>query len=716
MTRQALLNKRRAYFHNEHKYICAHWKDFDFDIFDKIMYIARAGRGDNDTYNDVILMFDTETSKETPGIVCSNYVVAWTLSVRAFNTNICTLYGSRPSELIYVMDLIHKHMPGDKTIFYAHNYSYDYVFARKFMFVKWGTPQKQLNTKSHYPLFMEFANGIIIKDSLILAQRSLEKWADDLDVEHKKAVGKWNYDKIRHQGDGRSFTKDEIEYIEHDTLAGVECIQKTMDTLNKRIYSMPYTATGIPREAVREIGRKHHARDLFMRIVPDYHIQEILEKVYHGGYTHGNRHYISRTVLAKDFGNIKAKDFSSSYPFCLLARRYPMERFSKTSDCSIDHVLKYGDKYAFIFKLILVNVRLKSDAIPMPALQYSKCTQTVNAVEDNGRILTAKYAEIYTNETDLKIIAEQYTFDAAACTEVYSSKKDYLPRWFTDYVFECFKDKCELKGGDPVLYSIAKAKLNSLYGMICQHPCRLMIEEDYTTGEYAKDETQNLEELYEKYTKKFTSILPYQWGVWVTSYAFENLFTLGKCVDGIWLYSDTDSAYATGWDEEKVASYNQKCKDELAANGYGAVKVNDKEFWLGVAENDGEYSQFRCAGSKRYCVRYARTPENVKKKTAGKLKLTVAGVPKKGVKCLKNNIKNFHKEFIFDGKTTGKLQHTYFFEPEIWVDENGNERADSIDLSPCEYKLDDVKIVDWEKLWEEDVEIQIYEEGDFYEY
>ena len=718
MKRSALYNKRRLYFETEHEYACTYWEDFDFSVFDKIMYITRAGRGDNDTYNDVIIMFDTETSKETPKTVCSNYVVAWTLSVRAFNKNICTIYGGKPSELVYCMERMHKHMPGDKTIFYCHNYSYDYVFERKFMFVKWGTPDKQLNTKSHYPLFMEFNNGIIIKDSLILAQRKLEKWAEDLNVEHKKAVGKWNYEKVRHQKDIKNITADEKEYIEHDTLSGVECIQKTMDTLGKRIYSMPYTATGIPREAVRVIGKEYHARDLFNRIVPDYHIQEILEKVYHGGYTHGNRHFISRTVLSKDFGFIKAKDFASSYPFCLLARKFPMGRFEPSHDCAPEHILKYGEKYAFIFKLILVNVRLKSDAITMPALQLSKCTQTVNVIEDNGRVLASKLVEIYTNEVDLKVIASQYEYDHAACTEVYSTEKDYLPRWFTDYVFKCYEDKCKLKDGDPVLYSIAKAKLNSLYGMICQHPCRLLIEEDYTTGDYSTNREESLEELYEKYKKKFTSILPYQWGVWVTSYAFENLFALGACVSdkGVWLYSDTDSCYATNWDEEKVKAYNEKCKAELKANGYGAVVLDGKEFWLGVAEDDGTYSQFRCVGSKRYCVRYAATEENKKKKKAGKLKLTVAGVPKKGVKCLKNNIKNFHKEFIFDGQTTGKLQHTYFFEPEIWIDENGNERADSIDLSPCEYKLDDVKVVDWESLWSEDVEMQIYEEGDFYEY
>ena len=41
------------------------------------------------------------------------------------------------------------------------------------------------------------------------------------------------------------------------------------------------------------------------------------------------------------------------------------------------------------------------------------------------------------------------------------AEKDYLPRWFTDYVFECFTAKTMLKGGDPVAYALAKAKVNS---------------------------------------------------------------------------------------------------------------------------------------------------------------------------------------------------------------------------------------------------------------
>ena len=103
----------------------------------------------------------------------------------------------------------------------------------------------------------------MIKDSLILAQRKLEKWANDLDVEHKKAVGSWDYDKFRNQD--TPLSTEELHYIECDTLAGVECLDKTMEALHKRIYSIPLTATGIPREQTRVRGKKYHARDWFLQ-------------------------------------------------------------------------------------------------------------------------------------------------------------------------------------------------------------------------------------------------------------------------------------------------------------------------------------------------------------------------------------------------------------------------------------------------------------------
>ena len=116
---------------------------------------------------------------------------------------------------------------------------------------------------------MRFECGIEIRDSLILSQTKLEKWANDLQVEHRKAVGKWNYNKFRSQK--TKYKPDELEYIEHDTLAGVECIDATMHNLGKKVYSMPFTSTGIIRKDIQELlpadaviqrqGGKYHRQD-----------------------------------------------------------------------------------------------------------------------------------------------------------------------------------------------------------------------------------------------------------------------------------------------------------------------------------------------------------------------------------------------------------------------------------------------------------------------
>lgn len=695
--------KKQQYLIGHHCYSFTYWKDFDFKFFKHIRKLPRPGQGHTESFNDVIIMLDTETSKEKKKTVCKNYVVAWTLSVRAYDMNLVTLWGSRPSEVIETLNSMIMNMPGDKTVIYLHNFAYDYVFLRKFMYAAWGTPVHQLNVKPHYPLFIEFGNGLVFKDSLILAQRGLEKWANDMDVLHKKASGKWDYEKIRTQKSYKYFTDEEKEYIEHDTLAGVECIQKTMDALNKKIYSMPFTATGIPREAVYKIGVKYKAHQAFLSMAPSYDTYRKLEYVFHGGYTHNNRWYVEYVIR----GLIQAMDFASSYPYELLTRKMPMEKFMPYENCKPEYILKNADDYAFIFKLVMIKPRLKDPFTPMPVLQKSKCLKLVNVIEDNGRVLEAEYAELYTNELDLQLIMQQYKFDGVGCVDVEYAYKDYLPRWFRDYVYQCFVDKCKLKGGDPVLYSLAKARLNSLYGMCAQKSIKILIEENYQTGDFKEKPNEDPQELYEAYLNNHRSILNYAWGCWVTSGAFVSLFEMGACVKpkeegGIWIYSDTDSCYAMNWDEDKLTAFNESRKQKLLDQGYGPVEVNGKEFWLGVAELDGEYSEFISTGAKRYSCRDYHS---------GKLKITVAGVPKKGHICLKDEIRNFHSGFIFDGLTTGKKMHTYFFEDDIWTDAKGNERGDSIDLSPADYKLDSSSGPhDWDDLLYTDVEVQVYDE------
>ena len=710
------------YINKYHKYEMCSWEDFDYEVLTRnVMYYRKKGKYRKGSWNDVIIAADTETSKHHDRVMYDefgnqeplpNHVVAWTISIRVYHCNIVTLYGTRPSEMVDAFKRLRKALKGDDIYCFWHNLAYDWVFMRLFMFEAFGTPEKQLNTKPHNPIMVGFSNGIIFKDSLILFGCKLEKAAKDYNVAHKKAVGSWDYDKIRDQG--QVMSRSELHYIENDTLALVEVLDSLCISLNKTIYSIPYTATGIVREEVRERAKQNRGHEKFLQQAPTFEQFLKLMQLYHGGYTHSNR-FFNGDFLDDDI--MRCFDFASSYPFCLLSEKYPCTKFTALDmDVGPDYIIRNSDKYAFIFRVSFMNIQLKDKFEPMPALQTSKCEHTINLCTDNGRVTAAGYATLLICEQDLLVIASQYTWTDCKCTEVEVARKDYLPRWFTDYVYELFSKKCTMKPkkkSDPVGYALSKSRVNSVYGLTVQKSIRsefievteaglykINNDDDYAwfdSGEYREDLDKDLSKEYEKYLKNPNSVLSYTIGTYCTAYAFKNLFDLGACVkrtyiDGKlaspprWIYSDTDSCYSDDWDYGAIMRYNQRCKEKLQANGYGPVIVDGEEYWLGVAEHNPKedaYVEFTALGSKRYA---GRSLED------GKIHITVAGVPKeKGAECLEDDLHNFQKDFIFNGKITGKLTHFYIFSKQgIYKDEWGNEIGDSIDLQPCDYHLDAV--------------------------
>jgi len=678
-------------------YKMIYYKDFDFNHFQAIdlKYKTKSGRH---SYNDLIIMADTETSKSINYPKClDNYVVAWSIAFRAYGHNLVTLYGHKPSEFIEMLKMLRQNLPGHDIYIYFHNLSYDWAFLRKWMLKEFGKPSKQLNTKPLFPLFITFENGIIFKDSLSLAQRRLEKWAEDMNVEHKKQVGKWDYDKIRNQSD--DFTSDELDYIECDVVAGVECLNATLKVLKKNISSIPYTSTGIVRTEARAAGgRKAHEK--YVSISPeDYRMQLFLERLFHGGYTHANRYILG------DVFECECQDIASSYPYAVMTMQAPVERFFEI-DKTVDkkYILEDNPGYAFVFRCKVFDLDLKELDYPMPCLSLAKCRQSINAICDNGRVLRADYVEFGSCELDYKLFERQYKYSRIVFTDVYAARKDYLPKWFTDFIYQRFIAKTMLKGVDGIRYQIEKGMLNAgSYGMCAQKPCKELIEEDYDTGEYAPAD-QDMEEVYQKVLKNPRSFLPYVWGIYCTATAQARLFELGECVDyehgGIWLYSDTDSVYATKFNKEKLEAYNQRAIDEMSKRGYKPVYFKERFYNLGVAEFDGAYSEFKTWHSKCYVKR---------EKDTGKLKITVAGVPKRGVETLKDNIDNFVPGLIFDGETSGKLQYKHLIVDEIYTDKNGNEVGDSIDLTPCDFLVSSIHDVNFDFLSEEDVNIIYYD-------
>lgn len=695
---------RSVNYYCQDDFAISFYNDYDFSCLKHIPSGQCRGNRKK-SISECFIMLDTETSKSVPDTYKikrvsgrelkvydenRNYIVKWSIAVNYRGINVCCLWGNKPSECVHCLERMNAVLKGNCIIIYIHNLAYDWMFLRKFFIDAWGEPSEQLNTKPHYPIMIEFENGIQFRDSLILAQRGIEKWAQDTNVLHQKAVGKWDYNKIRNQVD--AISEDELLYICNDVIAGVECLNALRKMLGKTHAGMPYTATGIVRGEARSIGQKYKAHDEYLKRMGDFEWYQAAEKCYHGGYTHANRHLVG--WIEED---VQCYDFASSYPYVMLSEKFPCTAFKeiKADNLTLSDVLKTD--YCCMVEFWAKDVRIKDYDTPMPNLQVSKCEYLLNPIVDNGRILQADFVDIFLTEVDLSVIAEQYTWSETKIYRSWIAKKDYLPKWLTDYVYELFRQKTLLKGVDAVQYALAKAKVNSIYGMTVQKVCKNDIIEKYDTGEYIIDEQMTNDE-YEKVKKRRTSFLPYSIGVYVTSYAMRNLYRLGSCA-GTWVYSDTDSVYGENWDTAKIEQYNAYCKKLLSARGYPGIAHNGREYWLGVAELDGRYSEFVTLGAKRYCCRDAET---------GKLKITVAGVPKKtGALCLNDDISNFKKGFNFDGGQTGKLTHVYNYVDGIYIDGNGNEVGDSINLIPCDYLLDQARIDD---IFVEEVTIPDYEQ------
>lgn len=696
------------------KYRYVYYINFDYSKLSYILSRKKNGSRSKITYSETYIMFDTESSKDHfteydedgKAITQENHICAWTISIRAFHDNIVTLRGNKPSEAVHAISLIRNNIGADVVYIFVHNLPWDWMFMRRFLMQEFGEPKKQLNVKSHYPITIQFNNGIIFRDSLILAGVSLARWGDNLNIEHRKAIGSWNYELIRHQN--QDYDEEQLHYIEFDTLAGVECLNKLADNLGDTVVSLPFTSTGIVRRRMRKKGRENYAKNIFNKQLITYEEYRILECVYHGGFTHSNRGCVGWIR-----NNVICYDFKSSYPYCMLVEKMPCESYVHMSkNYSIQDILKQSDNYSFIFKLVMVNPVLKDPLYPMPCLQFSKCVSSINVIKDNGRILSADYIEIYMNEIDLMLIDKIYTYDTAYCVDVMAAYKDYLPKWFRDEVWEIFKEKCQLeydikilKKGDVSLYNIKKAQLNSLYGMCVTKAIKDEIKETYhdegdsISGDYYLGDIDYKKE-FDKYNKNRNNILPYVWGVYVTSYAMLHLFQLSECINDVnhhWLYSDTDSIYSDSWDPVKVKGYNAEVKQKLINAGYGSVKIHDHEYWLGVADLDGTYDKFITHGAKRYAVEKDH-----------KIKITVAGVPKQSYVCLRS-IEDFKEGFIFYGQGTGKCTHTHIYN-DIHIDHNGNEIGDSIDLTPADYTLASVDMITFKDLFMEEITYDFYED------
>ena len=502
----------------------------------------------------------------------------------------------------------------DKLVIYIHNASYEWQFLRTIYDFQnseiYATGDRKILKFSMYDGALEF------RCSYLLTNMSLGAWTKKMCVQHPKLDGEeYDYSKIRWPWD--DLTEEELRYCRHDVLGLCEALQVQMDRDRDTLETIPLTSTGYVRRDVKHVMKSWSYWSL-QAVQPDADVFRALKEEFRGGDTHANRYFAGDIVP-----NVKSMDRSSSYPDVIVNCRFPMGKFrrwSRLSDTERKRLLKLDR--ALLMRVRFFNIRLRKPTLGDPPLSYSKCRSVIDHALDNGRILCARYLETTVNDIDWIIYEQAYEWEDVDFIDAWQCAYDYLPDPLRQLVITYYRRKTELKGvaGQELYYDLAKALLNSIYGLQAQDPCK---QDIIFNGIKFEPGPEDLEGKLEK--NKHKAYGSYAWGCWTTAWArlrlWEGIYGDGKPghngVGRDYVYGDTDSIKYVG--DHDLSWYNElRIRDSKASGAY-ATDPQGVVHYMGVFEDEGVYAKFVTVGAKKYCY--------VDKD--GRTHITVAGVNKK---------------------------------------------------------------------------------------
>lgn len=604
----------------------------------------KRGRGNPRTrkkvyYKDVICAFDIETTRLAD--VEQSIMYIWMLHIH----NHVTIIGRTWEELKNLFLQIKEELEDNTLCIFVHNLSYEFQFLRAIYDF---SPDEVFAVDSRKVLRCSmFDNKIEFRCSYLHTNMSLAEYTNKMDVEHKKLDGE-EFDYTKERYPWTELTEKEIAYCVHDVVGLCEALEKEMKIDGDNLYTLPLTSTGYVRRDAKQAMRKIHPAFVKNQL-PDIQTYEMLREAFRGGDTHANRFYSGRIIK-----NVKSADRSSSYPDVLCNCQFPVSPFFHAGKVSYNTLLNMivVRKKAVIMRVAISKLRLHDDLWGAPYLSKDKCRRIEKGAFDNGRILSAEYLETTITDVDFKIILDQYDFDDLCAFDVSYARYGKLPKSLIDTVIEYYKAKTELKNvpGQEIYYMKSKNKLNSIYGMMAQNPVKQDIV--YNNGAWSVANEPEAEILAESNRKAF---LCYQWGVWCTAWARYRLQEGIKLAGENFVYCDTDSVKYIGsidW-----TKYNKQREKDSKASGAYATDPKGITHYMGVYEADGEYSEFKTLGAKKYAYNY---------ESGGETCVTIAGVTKKsGGKELDENggLKAFSPGFTF--VKAGGTEAIYNDDPEI---------------------------------------------------
>lgn len=624
--------------------------------------------------------FDIETTSfYYNGEKCA-IMYEWTFGI---NGNV--IIGRTWEELEKLLKTIANHLGlnvNKRLVIYVHNLSFEFQFIRKRLL--W---EKVFSVDTRKPVYAITLSGLEFRCSYMLSGYSLAKLGDEL-TRYKvtKMSGDLDYSLLRHAE--TPLTNAELKYCENDVRVVMSYIQECVENEGD-ISKIPLTKTGYVRTYCRNAclydgsnhrnntGKYKAYRELMNVLTLEPEEYKQLKRAFQGGFTHANAYYTGN-ILEK----VASYDFTSSYPYVMISEKFPMSKGRLVNGNgrlhSEDEFYYYLRRYCCLFDVRFYGIMAK--VTHENPISYSRCYNVQNAVSNNGRIVQADLIGTTLTECDFKVIRYFYKWDKMEIANFRVYDRGYLPTDFVKAILKLYSDKTTLKGveGKEVEYLLSKGMLNACYGMIVTDICR--DENIYTKFDEWEIEKPDIEKAIENYNKNKKRFLFYPWGVWVTAYARQNLFTGIVEFESDYIYSDTDSVKVLNYQnhQQYIDDYNRQCEAKLkAACQYHKIPfslmqpetIKGEKKLLGIWDFEGVYSRFKTLGAKRYMT-----------EKDDKISFTVSGVNK--AYAIPYLINTYGKDGIFQAfdnmlwippQYTGKNTHTYIDEERkgILVDYTG---------------------------------------------
>lgn len=589
-------------------------------------------------YTNISMSFDIETTnvvefEKSKCVYARAYMYHWQLAI---NTLIITgrtweqfhtVFNTVNNAIKYTMKYCRTCNKDSKTVIWVANLGFEFQFLRKQI-----EYENLFAREKREPIYFTVKNTPFeFRDALQLSGGNLQSLAEDFTLT-KKLVGDLDYSVLRNSHS--ELTETDKAYTYNDVAILSEFHDYVFETYISHGY-FPLTKTSILRHEVKKAMTLRDFQYIWNNCPDEEEYNLFMQYVYKGGYAHSCLYNVAHLL-----DDVYSVDFTSSYPAVMLHEEYPLSKFLEYGEDHINILNEKGKEYILEYlkeaiqnkHYVIMSIRLENIcAISYNTyISYSKLQNKEELKNDlrlrvdNGRILKSPAVEISETELDMITIYEMYTFDRVIIKRLWECHDSgRLPEYLLKPLLYFYRTKAELKArglSNTKAYAIAKAMVNSAYGMCCTKQV-LQIISCLEDGWHEEPTNKSYDD---RVRQQF--LLP-TWGIYICAYARRNLMKFVVAFDNDTVCCDTDSIYFRNYDFHKamieewnksITELNNRLFDNdplMQDLGCFDMQSIDKD------KNPVPYEKFMTMGAKRYLL-YGWNDKKYG------YKQTIAGLPK----------------------------------------------------------------------------------------